>query len=463
MMLLAQAAPLLALLALLATGRAGPLGACAVALALAVPAIALTLPTESGLLGFLWHESLRAAFLALQPMAVVAGGLLFHAAVQPAADDAARPATAARIFAVTLPMGCFLESVTGFAVGAVFALAALRAMGIGGAVAIALALQALVMVPWGGLGPGTALGAVLAGVPAQEAVALSAWPNGGWIIALAPVMWWLQSRAGVVVTGREKAMQALMLTVLAVLLVVLHAVLPFEVIGVVASGVVTIWALWRADPPRHLRAALSMSWPYLLLTLCLLGARLVPDPPALRPFAELPAFPMTHVAVVLWVVSAGLLMARSDGLARAQAALERAQRPAAAMLLYVLLGRWLAGSGVALALATSLIEGKGGLAAYAIAPLGFIAGMITGSNVGANAALMPVQAALGQVLDLPVLLAPALHNFAGAAGAGMSIAVTAMLCALLADGTRPVQVWRLMLPSMALVMLFGTLALILTR
>jgi len=457
--LLAQAAPLLALLALLATGRAGPLGACAVALALAVPAIALTLPTGAGLLAFLWHESLRAAFLALQPMAVVAGGLLFHAAVQPAADDAARPATAARIFAVTLPMGCFLESVTGFAVGAVFALAALRAMGIGGAVAIALALQALVMVPWGGLGPGTALGAVLADVPAQEAVALSAWPNGGWIIALAPVMWWLQSRAGVMVTGREKAMQALMLTVLAVSLVGLHAVLPFEMIGVVASGVVTIWALWRADPPRSLRAALSLSWPYLLLTLCLLGARLVPDPPALHPFAELPAFPMTHVAVVLWVVSAGLLLLRADGWAQAQAALARAKRPAAAMLLYVLLGRWLASSGVALALATSLIEGKGDLAAYAITPLGFIAGVITGSNVGANAALMPVQAAVGQVLGLPALVAPALHNFAGAAGAGMSVAVTAMLCALLADGTRPMQVWRLMVPSMALVMVFGTLAL----
>jgi len=459
--LLAQAAPLLALLALLATGRAGPLSACGVALLLAIPAIALTLPAEAVLPSFLWQESLRAAFLALQPMAVVAGGLLFHAAVQPAADDAARPATAARIFAVTLPMGCFLESVTGFAVGAVFALAALRAMGIGGAVAIALALQGLVMVPWGGLGPGTALGAVLAGVPAQQVVALSAWPNAAWIVALAPVMWWLQARAGVAVSGREKGMQVFMLTVLAVLLVGLHWLLPFEVIGVVASGLVTIWALWRADPPRELRAALSTSWPYLLLTLCLLGVRLVPDPPALRPFDELPAFPMTHVAVVLWAVSTGLLLWRTDGRARAQAALARAKRPAAAMLLYVLLGRWLAGSGVALALATSLIEGKGGFAAYAITPLGFIAGVITGSNVGANAALMPVQAAVGQVLGLPVLLAPALHNFAGAAGAGMSIAVTAMLCALLSDGTRPMQVWRLMLPSVALVMLFGTLALVL--
>ena len=463
MTLLLQAAPLLALLLLLATGRMGPLAACGVALALAVPAIAVSLPEGANLLGFLGDATLRAAFLALQPMAVVAGGLLFHAAVQQSADGAARQANAARIFAVTLPMGCFLESVTGFAVGAVFALAALRAMGIGGAVAVALSLQALVMVPWGGLGPGTALGAVLAGVPAQDAVALTAWPNAAWIFALTPVMWWLQARAGVTVSGREKAMQALMLAVLGVLLVALHPILPFEVIGVVASGLVTIWALWRADPPRDLKAAFGMSWPYLLLTIALLGARLVPDPPALRPFAELPAFPMTHVAVVLWLVSAGLLLARGDAWARAGAALKRAQKPALAMLLYVTLGRWLAGSGVALALATALTAGKGDFAAYAMVPLGFASGFITGSNVGANAALMPVQAALGQVLGLPVLLAPALHNFAGAAGAGMSIAGTAMLCALLADGTRPVQVWRLMLPSIALVLLCGTLALILMR
>lgn len=463
MILLLQAAPLLALLVLLGTGRTGPLAACGVALALAIPAIVVTLPDAVSLLEFLPRESLRAAFLALQPMAVVAGGLLFHAAVQPSGEGAAREATPARIFAVTLPMGAFLESVTGFAVGAVFALVALRSMGVRGAVAVALALQSLTMVPWGALGPGTSLGAVLAGLPAHDLAALAAWPSAAWLISLAPVMWWLQARAGVVVPLREKAMQALMLTVLGMLLIVLHQVLPFEVIGIVAAGLVAIWALWRADPPRDLATAFRASWPYLLLTACLLAVRLIPDAPAWKPFADLPAFPITHVAVVLWLVALGLLLLKPDGMARAGAALQRAQRPAAAMLLYVLLGRWLAGGGVALALATALTEGKGALAAFSIVPLGFAAGMITGSNVGANAALMPVQAALGQVLGLPAILAPMLHVFSGAAGAGMSIAGTAMLCALLADGTRPVQVWRLMLPSMALVMLSGTLALIFLR
>ena len=461
MTLALQAAPLLVLLALLASGRAGPLAACGIALAAAIPAIAVTIPEGTSLAGILLRESPRAVFLALQPIAVVAGGLLFHAAVVQARDVAPRVATPARIFAVAMPMGVFLESVTGFAVGAVFALSALRGMGIGGAVAIALAAQSQVMVPWGALGPGSALGAVLAGVPVQEMTALVALPNAAWILGLAPVLWWLQARAGVPVPPREKATQTLMLAVMAALLIGLHAILPFEMVGLVASGMVAVWALWRSDRPRDPGAALAASWPYLLLTACLLAARLAPDPPAFHPFPELPGIPITHVAVVLWLVAFALLARHGDGWSRAATALRRAKRPAAAMLLYVLLGRWLAGSGVAQALAQALIEGKGALAAYAVVPMGFLGGFITGSNVGSNAALMPIQVALGQELGLPVLLAPALHNFAGGAGAGMSIAATAMLCALLADGTRPVQVWRLLLPSMALVMLMGTLALFL--
>lgn len=464
MTLALQAAPLLLLLALLASGRMGPLSACGIALLAALPAIAVTIPEGTTLIGILLHESPRAAFLAFQPIAVVAGGLLFHTAVVQSQGMAApRAPTPARIFAVTLPLGAFLESVTGFAVGAVFALSALHGMRIGGAIAVALAMQALVLVPWGGLGPGSALGAMLAGVPAQEMVALVAWPNAAWLLTLAPVLWWLQARAGYPAPPREKAMQLLILTTLAVLLVALHAVLPFETVGVVACGIVAIWALWRADPPRDLASALRASWPYLLLAACLLAARLVPNPPAFRPFPELPGIPLTHVAVVLWLVALGLLAAQPHGMARAGGALHRALRPAAAMLLYVLLGRWLAGSGVAQALAQALIEGTGDFAAYALAPIGFLGGFITGSNVGGNAALMPVQVALGIQLGLPPLLAPALHNFTSGAGAGMSIAGTAMLCVLLADHTRPAQVWRVMLPSMALVMLIGTLALTLLR
>jgi lactate permease len=463
MTLALQAAPLLLLLGLLASGRAGPLAACGAALLVALPAIAVSLPHGAGLAAFLTAEVPRALWLAAQPMAIVAGGLLFHAAVQREASAAPREATPARVFAVAMPLGCFLESVTGFAVGGVFALAALRAMGVRGPVAIALALQALVLVPWGGLGPGTLLGATLTGLPPHEVARVAAWPTLFWLPLLAPLLWWLQAKAGLHVPAREKAMQALMLAVLGALILALHWVLPFEAIGVVAAGLVATWALWRADPPRDLRAAFVAAAPYVLLAAALLGTRVIPDPPALRPFADLPSFPATHVAVVLWAVALALLALRPGARARLVGAMHRAGRPMAVLLLYVTLGRLLAAGGVAAALARAIADTAGASAWLAMPPLGFLAGFVTGSGVGGNAALMPVQAALGAKLGLPSTLAPGVHNFVTAAGAGMSVGVTAMLCALQGEGTRPGAVWRLVWPSMAMVVALGAAALWLMR
>ncbi|MCW8086910.1 L-lactate permease [Sabulicella glaciei] len=456
MTLALQALPLALLLVLLATGRAGPATACLAALAASLPALALTL--DGPVLPFLLAETPRAAWLALQPLAIMTGGLLFHAAVEGEGDAEQRPASPARIFAVTLPLGAFLESVTGFAVGAVFALAALRRMGLRGPVAVALSLHALVLVPWGALGPGTALGAALVGISAHDSAALSAWPSAAWVVSLAPVLWSLQARAGQAPPWQEASVQALGLLAIGVGLVLWHCVLPFEVVGIAATGPVAAWALWRADPPRDLRTALGAAWPYLLLIACLLLARAVPGMPEMRPFPDLPGFSLTHVAVVLWAVSLALLLSRGR-IGRSAAALARARRPALTLMLYVVFGRWLAGGGIAAALAGAL---AGAGAAYAVVPMGFLTGFVTGSNVSSNAALMPVQAALGAALGWPPLLAPALHNYAGASGAGLAIAGTAMLCAL--DGTaRPGQVWRLALPMAGLALLWGTVAMLAWR
>jgi lactate permease len=465
--LLLQAAPLLLLLGLLVSGRAGPLAAVLVALGATLPAAFVSLPASAGFAGFLVDEALRGAFLAVQPIGVVIGGLLFHAAVEHR-DAAATPTTATprAIFTATLLMGVFMESVTGFAVGAVFALAALRGMGVRGAPAAALALLALCLIPWGGLGPGTALGAALVGVPAQQIAAITALPNAAWVLALGPVCWRLSAAAGVPVPPDERLAQMAMLMAMAAILVVGHRVLPFEVLGILASGAPLVFALWRADPPRnaaHWARAMRALAPYAVLTVALLGARAVPAPPAWQPYAALPAFPVTHVAVVLLVVAAVLLMTGDAPRRRAEGALRRATRPALVLLLYVLLARWMAGSGATGALAQAAAEALGAAAPYAVPPLGLIAGMVTGSNVGSNAALMPVQKALGLAAGLPPLLAPSVHNFAGAAGAGMSVGVTALICGLLADGTRPAQVWRLLWPSMLAVLVAGWAAMALLR
>ncbi|RAI58538.1 L-lactate permease [Roseicella frigidaeris] len=465
MTLALQALPLLLLLALLGSGRAGPVVACLVALAATLPATLLALPDPGALPGFLGDQAGRWLFLGLQPVAVVSGGLLFHAAATPAAEDAAGPlpASPARVFAVSLPMGAFLESVTGFGIGMVFALSGLRRLGLGGPVAGALALQSLVMIPWGGLGPGTALGAALAGVPAQTLSWLAAWMTAAWLLLLAPLLWSLSARAGLPVPGRERAAQLAMLATLGGLLLLAAATLPFELAGLLAAGPVMLWALWRANPPRSPRATLGRAAPYLLLTLCLLAARLWPGAPALHPYPDYPGLPLTHVAVVLWLVSGGLLLARRDGPARAAAALRRAARPALALLLYVLLGRLLTASGAAAALATAAAAALGPLAPLAIAPVALLSGLVTGSNVGSNAALMPVQVALGAAAGLPPPLAPAVQNFAGAGSVPASLGVTALACALLADGTRPAQLWRLLWPSLAMVLGLGWAATLLLR
>lgn len=462
MILSLQAAPLLVLAALLLTGRAGPVVAVLAALAVAVPAALASLPADQAGVPFLLAEALRGAYLAAQPMAIVVGGLLFHAAVARGTETATHAPDPRRIFIATMLMGAFMESVTGFAVGAVFALASLRAMGIGGAPAGALALLSLCLVPWGGLGPGTLLGATLVGLPAQEIARVASWPNAAWLLVLGPVLWRLCRAAGVIVPAREKAAQMAMLLVVATILVAAHAALPFEIIGILATGIVLVFALWRLDPPcgqeAWRRAAAAMA-PYVVLTAALLAARAIPDPPALEPWPDLPAFRLTHVSIVLCCVAIGLLLMREAPRALAQGALARAGRPALVLLLYVLLARWLSGSGATAALAQAAADALGPFAAYAVPPLGLLSGIVTGSNVGSNAALMPMQHRLGIAAGLTPALAPGLHNFAGAAGAGMSFGVCALICGLLGDGTKPVAIWRLLLPSLIAVVVIGWITL----
>jgi lactate permease len=454
-----QALPLLLLIGLLFSGRVAAVPAVLAALLAAIPAAFVSLPSNIALPGFLGEQMLRGAYLALQPMGVVLAGLLFYAAVSGASgtQDQA-PATARRVFIATLLLGTFMESVTGFAVGAVFALATLRGMGIIGAPAGAMALLALCLIPWGGLGPGSLLGAALIGLPAQEVLRITALPNAVWLLLLGPVLWRLCTAAGLAVPAAEKLAQMGYLLAVAALLVSCHWLLPFEVIGVIATGLPLIFALWRLDPPQNAaawRKALARLGPYAFLTLALLAARAVPNPPAWQPFADLPAFPITHVSLVLGAVALLLLARRTGAVALAQGAIKRGRRPAMIMLLYVLLARWMGESGATAALAREAAAALGPLAPYAVPPLGLMAGIVTGTNIGSNAAVMPVQYKLGLAAGLPPALAPGVHNFIGAAGAGMSFAVTGMICGLLADGTKPVALWRLLWPSLAAVLVLG--------
>ena len=169
-MLFIQSLPLIVLVLLLASGRAGPVWSCAAALLCALPAAWLGVADKSNFAGFLGHSLLEGLWLAAIPVGIICAGLVFHAGVDPgraAANGPARTVTADVAFDSSFLLGMFTEAATGFGVGTVFAVGALKRLGLIGAPAAAIGLMAQLGIPWGGLGPGTAIGAALAGVDVQ--------------------------------------------------------------------------------------------------------------------------------------------------------------------------------------------------------------------------------------------------------------------------------------------------------
>lgn len=448
MMLLLQAAPLMALVALLASGRAGPVWSCLAAMALTLPP--LLLAGRPALAPFALASAVQGLWLAVVPVGIIAGGLVFHqAVVRPPAE--AQPSGTGDVpdalFTAAFLLGPFTETVTGFGVGTVFALGAIRAAGVSGVPAALIALIAQTLIPWGGLGPGTAIGAALAGIPAQALATRSAWQTAALLLLLLPAFWHWCALAGHRVQRRQRVAQTLWVLATGGLLVGLHHAVPWEVCGLLATGLVLAARQMHAHPPRDAASrarALRAAFPYALLALVLLGSRLWRDAPALQPFADLPALPANHAMVALWLVALGLLAARAGApaalLGALRAALGRARRPAIALLMFVLLSRFLSNAGIPQALAFALSAGFGAAAPFAAPLLAGFAGFFAGTNVGANSAMMPLQAALGRLAGLGPAVLPAVQN--GTPFLLLSPQLTSIAASLAGDTASPARIWR---------------------
>lgn len=458
MTLIFQALPLLALVLLLASGRAGVVASCAAALALSLPAALIARPQGMDiprfLAGFAGASLSEGLWLALVPVGIILGGLAFHEAAGTASPaGGGRPVDT--LFTGAFMLGGFAETVTGFGVGAVFAMAAFRAVGVGGLPAAGLALFSQMLIPWGGLGPGTTVGAALAGVDAQALAARNAVLLAVELPLLLPLFWHLCRLAGHPVPARKRLAQLGWLLAEGGLLVAAHHAVGWEVCGLLATGLVLAARLLLADPPRGPADAWRMlagALPYLVLAGMLLASRLWHGAPALAPLPGLPSLPLNHAVAALWLVALALLAARRR-LARLPAALKRGARPALALLMFVLLARVLARAGVPQALAGALADAFGAAAPYAAPLLAGIAGFFAGSNVGSNSAMMPLQAALGRAAGLGPLVLPAVQN--GTLFLILSPQVTAIVSGLAGGTTTPAGIWRLMWPVFPLALAVG--------
>jgi lactate permease len=447
MVLLVQAVPLLVLVGLLGFARTGPVVACAAAIAASVPAFLATRPVGE-LAGFFGASLAEGAWLAVVPVGIVAAGLVFHGAVVAREDGATPPGDVSdRMFTAAFLLGPFAETVTGFCVGAIFALGVMLRAGVPAVPAAAMSLLTLALIPWGGLGPGTAVGAAISGVPGQELGARNAWIVAAELPLLLLLFWHWSAAAGFRVPVSRRLGQLGWVLAVGASLILWHRVAPWELCGVLATGPLLAARMLLADPPRGVAGwvrAVRGAGPYLVLAAVLLGSRLWRDAPALQPFPGLPPLPANHAMVGIVLVALAVALVQPAPGRLVGDAMRRAWRPALALLVFVVLSRFLSNAGIPQALAHALAGAFGPAAPYASPLLAGISAFFAGTNVGANSTMMPLQGELGRLAGMAPAALPAIQN--GTLFLLLAPQVVGMIAGLAGGGVTPAAIWRLAWP-----------------
>ncbi len=413
--------PLLLVLALLASGRASALvaGLAGLAATLAASATLVMGGTDGpGAVAELFRREVPAGlWLSWHVIAIVVTGVFFHRANQTrlgAQGDGAREATPRRLFSVCFLLAPFAESVTGFGVGYIIALAALRRLGVGGMPALLLGLYSQSLVPWGALAIGTTVGATLAGLTPNELGLYCALLQIPIHLLYLALYWRFAREAGLPVPPAQKLDDLAWTALLLGLVWLANRASDVEIAAAAPTAFLLALRFWRDERPgmAHTRATLRASAPYVALTLALCATRLVTPLRdllkllwAMKPYDNQPAFAPFY-APGFWLLSIGIavvLIARAP-LSRIVAEAARgAWRASAVTLAFVLMAEFYVGSGMATAIAEALRGAAGRGAALGVPLFAAVGGFLTGSGAAANAMLMPMETALAR----PLLLDPA--------------------------------------------------------
>jgi lactate permease len=405
---LIAAAPLVAVILLIASRLVGVLAAGAVGWGMAVAAAALLRPELSDLPRFALAQTLAGAWLAWQVIAVILAGIFFYRAI--CRHEAAPPPSFSHrsLFTLCFLLGPFAESVTGFGVGCIVVMAALLRMGLGGVPAVVLALFSQMLVPWGALAVGTMIGASLSGQSDSSLAYASALLSGPLLMGYLLVYWRCAAEAGHAVPARQRVDDALWTLALAVALAATSRVVPAELGCIASTGGLLVLRYMRDERPdlRALRRSAYHVAPYAALTLILIATRLVPPLAhrlqavlVFRPFPDLPAFAAVYNPS-FWLVAVGLgfLLGTSQQGEIAPVLAETARagwRPATITLLFLATAQILGAAGATRLIGAALHAGLGPATLIAAPLLGAIGGFLTGSTTASNSMMMPVQAAMG--------------------------------------------------------------------
>jgi lactate permease len=405
---LIAAAPLVTVIVLIASRRVGVLPAGVIGWGLAVVAAALLRADVSDLPRFTLTQTLVGAWLAWRAVAVILAGIFFYRAVGRYEAAAPRPFSHRSLFALCFLLGPFAESVTGFGVGCIIAMAALLRMGLRGIPAVVLALFSQILAPWGALSAGTVIGASLSGQSETGLAFASALLSGPLLMGYLLLYWHCAAEAGYPVPAYQRCDDALWTLALAVALAVMSWVVPVELGCIAAVSGLLVLRYMRDERPdlSGLRRLAGHVAPYTALTLILLATRLLPPLAhrlqsvlVFRPFPDLPGFAALY-SPSFWLVAVGLgfllgTSRRSEIGSLLCETVRAGWRPAAITLIFVATAQILSGAGGAQLIGTALHSGLGSATFLAAPLLGAIGGFLTGSNAASNSMMMPVQIAMG--------------------------------------------------------------------
>jgi lactate permease len=418
--------PLLLVLGLLASGRASALVAGLAGLAATLAASAtLVMPDGPAAVAALFRREVPAGlWLSWHVVAIIVTGLFFHRANlarASAGGDAALEATPRRLFSVCFLLAPFAESVTGFGVGYIIALTALRRLGIGGMPALLLGLYSQSLVPWGALAIGTTVGATLAGMTPNELGLASAVLQVP-IHALYLLLYWRFARdAGVEVPTLQKLDDLLWTALLLALIWGANRISDVEIAGAAPCALLLAVRFWRDERPdaARMRTTLAAAAPYVALTLALCATRLVPPLRdvlrplwAMKPYENQPAFAPFY-APGFWLLLIGIvvaLAARAPLGRIAGEALRGSWRACAVTVAFVVMAEFYVGSGMATAIAEALRAAAGRGAALGVPLFAAVGGFLTGSGAAANAMLMPMETALARAVAVDPAWIAAIQN-----------------------------------------------------
>jgi lactate permease len=419
--------PLLLVLGLLASGRASALVAGLAGLSATLAASAVIVTQQQGgdaLAGLFLRETSAGLWLSWHVIAIIAAGMFFHRCQQARGahvNGGTLDANPRRLWSVCFLLAPFAESVTGFGVGYIIALAALRRLGLGGMSALLLGLYSQSLVPWGALATGTTVGATLAGLTPNQLGLSSALLQIPIHVLYLALYWRFAREAGFATSLAQKLDDALWTALLLALIWLFNFYSDVEIAGAAPTALLLAVRFWRDERPdaARLKSALHANAPYVALTLALCATRLVPPlrdflKPlwAMRPFDNQPAFAPLY-APGFWLVSIGVVvvfLARAS-IGRVLVETGRgAWRSCAVTLLFVVMAEFYVGSGMATSIAEALRAVAGRGAAASVPLFAAVGGFLTGGGSAANAMLMPMVTALARTIAIDPAWIAAIQN-----------------------------------------------------